>query len=215
MWLVREAMAGFNVHKSFELHLRLSFHASIQYTSILQSELIVRWKERSAPPPVFWVSPSKIPPPSNSFLRNLNSAKTRTQDTQDQYGMSGVPASLPAWGNLPLLESLPRKDADDQTSNSLLDREERAVAALLTRYKNLVTLAAMPAGDGATKEVAASHAFQMEVESNALVRPFLSFQDGSRARLMARGPGSSSGRSPTIDPRAEGIMACWSSESYW
>jgi len=54
-------------------------------------------------------------------------------------------------------------------ANCHLDREERAVAALLTRYKNLVTLAAMPAGDGAMKEIAAAHAFQMEVESNALV----------------------------------------------
>lgn len=43
------------------------------------------------------------------------------------------------------------------------------MAALLTRYKNLITLAAMPTGDGATKEIAAAHAFQMEVESNALV----------------------------------------------
>jgi hypothetical protein len=49
------------------------------------------------------------------------------------------------------------------------DREERATAELLTRFRNLVTFAAMPAGDGATKEVAASHAFQMEVESIALV----------------------------------------------
>jgi hypothetical protein len=55
------------------------------------------------------------------------------------------------------------------TTKSLLDREERAVAALLTRYKNLVSLAAMPPGDGAVKEMAAAHAFQMEVESNALV----------------------------------------------
>jgi hypothetical protein len=62
---------------------------------------------------------------------------------------------------------LPSKS--DSLSDSLGDREERAVASLLTRYKNLVTLAAMPAGDGATKEVAATHAFQMEVESNALV----------------------------------------------
>ena len=51
-----------------------------------------------------------------------------------------------------------------------VDREERAVAALLTRFKSLVTLVAMPAADGAAKEVAASHAFQMEVEGNALVR---------------------------------------------
>ena len=52
----------------------------------------------------------------------------------------------------------------------IIDREERAVAALLTRFKNLVSLAAQPVDDGATKEVAAAQAFQMEVESSALVR---------------------------------------------
>lgn len=52
---------------------------------------------------------------------------------------------------------------------TFVDREQRYVAALLTRFKNLVVLAAMPAGEGATKEIAASHAFQMEVETNALV----------------------------------------------
>jgi hypothetical protein len=58
---------------------------------------------------------------------------------------------------------------NEQSSNSLLDREERAVAALLTRFKNLITLATMPASELATKEAAAAQAFQMEVESNALV----------------------------------------------
>jgi hypothetical protein len=57
----------------------------------------------------------------------------------------------------------------EQHADSLRDREERAVAALLTRFKNLVTLAAMPVEEGATKELAASQAFQMEVESSALV----------------------------------------------
>ncbi|RDW59692.1 hypothetical protein BP6252_12779 [Coleophoma cylindrospora] len=60
-------------------------------------------------------------------------------------------------------------DDDKSLTQLLLDREERAVAALLTRFKNLVTLAATPAGDGATKEVAASQSFQMEVETNALI----------------------------------------------
>jgi hypothetical protein len=57
----------------------------------------------------------------------------------------------------------------DHKTDSLRDREERVVAALLTRFKNLVSLAAMPTEDGATKEVAATQAFQMEVESAALV----------------------------------------------
>ena len=58
-------------------------------------------------------------------------------------------------------------------AESLIDREERAVAALLTRFKNLISLAAAPTEDGATKEVAATQAFQMEVESSALVQPTL------------------------------------------
>ncbi|TAQ87710.1 hypothetical protein B7494_g3956 [Chlorociboria aeruginascens] len=57
-----------------------------------------------------------------------------------------------------------------ETDVSIADREERAIAALLTRFKNLVDLAAAPPDDGATKEVAAAQAFQMEVESGALVR---------------------------------------------
>jgi hypothetical protein len=54
-------------------------------------------------------------------------------------------------------------------TNTLEDREERAVASLLTRFKNLVSLAASPVEDGATKEVAAAQTFQMEIESTALV----------------------------------------------
>lgn len=56
-----------------------------------------------------------------------------------------------------------------QHTDSIKDREERAVAALLTRFRNLVTIAAMPVEEGATKELAAAQAFQMEVESSALV----------------------------------------------
>ncbi|KAH9209859.1 mediator complex, subunit Med22 [Leptodontidium sp. 2 PMI_412] len=57
-----------------------------------------------------------------------------------------------------------------RTTTSLIDREERTVAALLTRFRALVTLAAEPVQDGATKEVAAAHGLQMEVEGSALVR---------------------------------------------
>jgi hypothetical protein len=55
-------------------------------------------------------------------------------------------------------------------ADTLLDREERSVAELLTRFKNLVLLAAQPVQDVATKEVAASQALQMEIETSALVR---------------------------------------------
>ncbi|KAL3425010.1 hypothetical protein PVAG01_04291 [Phlyctema vagabunda] len=61
-------------------------------------------------------------------------------------------------------------DGGQRTTTSLIDREERLVADLLTRFKNLVSLATAPVEAGATKEVAASQTQQMEVESAALVR---------------------------------------------
>lgn len=65
------------------------------------------------------------------------------------------------------------RDGDSDPRNSCAkiysDRKERAVADLLTRFKNLVSLAASPVEDGATKEVAAAQGFVMEVESTALV----------------------------------------------
>lgn len=63
----------------------------------------------------------------------------------------------------------PSKVENKTKAEEFIDREERAVANLLTRFRNLVNLAAMPVSDDATKEVAASQAFQMEVESSALV----------------------------------------------
>jgi hypothetical protein len=57
--------------------------------------------------------------------------------------------------------------------DSLADRKGTYMANMLTHFKNLVELAATPAGDGDSKEVAAAHALQMEVESTALVLPLL------------------------------------------
>ena len=62
------------------------------------------------------------------------------------------------------------EEGEEPLADTLGDREERAVAALLTRFKNLVSLTATPISEGATKEAAAVHAFQMDVESTALVR---------------------------------------------
>jgi uncharacterized protein YutE (UPF0331/DUF86 family) len=79
-------------------------------------------------------------------------------------------------GNLRRQASLQKENHNDigiperiLKAERIIDREERAVAALLTRFRNLVALAAQPVDDGATKEVAAAQAFQMEVESSALV----------------------------------------------
>ncbi|KAJ5054411.1 uncharacterized protein L3040_000685 [Drepanopeziza brunnea f. sp. 'multigermtubi'] len=56
------------------------------------------------------------------------------------------------------------------TTTSLIDREERAVAAVLTHFKNLVALAAEPLPEGAPREVAAAQGMQMDVEMKGLVR---------------------------------------------
>jgi hypothetical protein len=60
---------------------------------------------------------------------------------------------------------------EEPKAETIKDRQQRGTAALLTRFKYLVDLAAAPAEDGATKEVAAANAFRMEVESSALVCP--------------------------------------------
>lgn len=57
-------------------------------------------------------------------------------------------------------------------TDELIDRQERAIAALLTRFKNLVLLAALPTEDAFTKETAAAEGLRMEVESNALVNSY-------------------------------------------
>ncbi|QSZ37716.1 hypothetical protein DSL72_008815 [Monilinia vaccinii-corymbosi] len=58
--------------------------------------------------------------------------------------------------------------AKNSNADEYIDRQQRAIAALLTRFKNLVLLAALPTGDAFTKETAAAEGLRMEVESNAL-----------------------------------------------
>ncbi|TGO50298.1 hypothetical protein BOTNAR_0397g00050 [Botryotinia narcissicola] len=59
-------------------------------------------------------------------------------------------------------------EGTQQTTAALIDRQERAIAALLIRFQNLVKLAALPTEDAFTKETAAAEGLRMEVESNAL-----------------------------------------------
>ncbi|THV52989.1 hypothetical protein BGAL_0062g00050 [Botrytis galanthina] len=66
-------------------------------------------------------------------------------------------------GSADNLAELRRSKADELT-----DRQERAIAALLIRFQNLVKLAALPTEDAFTKETAAAEGLRMEVESNAL-----------------------------------------------
>ncbi|TGO38196.1 hypothetical protein BHYA_0080g00440 [Botrytis hyacinthi] len=66
-------------------------------------------------------------------------------------------------GSADNVAELRRSKADELT-----DRQERAIAALLIRFQNLVKLAALPTEDAFTKETAAAEGLRMEVESNAL-----------------------------------------------
>jgi hypothetical protein len=84
---------------------------------------------------------------------------------------------------------------EEPKAETIKDRQQRGVAALLTRFKYLVDLTATPAEDGATKEVAAANAFRMEVESSALVRPAKSCP---RVNADSR-PGSRRRGSPSVD----------------
>ncbi|KAF7944308.1 hypothetical protein EAE96_010706 [Botrytis aclada] len=59
-------------------------------------------------------------------------------------------------------------EGTQQTTAALIDRQERAIAALLIRFQNLVKLASLPTEDAFTKETAAAEGLRMEVESNAL-----------------------------------------------
>jgi len=61
-------------------------------------------------------------------------------------------------------------DVAQQTTSGLIDREQKAVADLLTRFKNIVSLAAVPEGpEGESLEVAAVQSVQMEVETAAMI----------------------------------------------
>jgi hypothetical protein len=100
---------------------------------------------------------------------------------------------------------------EEPKAETIKDRQQRAVAALLTRFKYLVDLAATPAEDGATKEVAAANAFRMEVESSALVYPAESYP----LVIADSRPGSRRRGSTAIDKGAQGDVAFWSIKRHW
>ncbi|RDL30173.1 uncharacterized protein BP5553_10451 [Venustampulla echinocandica] len=101
--------------------------------------------------------PSKSPAPSTPSTHTLD------------FSQSPTPAPAPTFQNGDF------QSTATNTANKLLsfkDREQRAVAEMLSRFRNLVSLSSMKDNDGAsaTKEVAAGQAFALEVESVALVR---------------------------------------------
>jgi hypothetical protein len=105
----------------------------------------------------------------------------------------------------------PRKPTD-----SVQERESATIVELLQRFKTLIDLAAKPVEEGATKEVAAAQAFEMEYESSALVSPIMSKFSFQRLAcgIVLTLSGSGFRRSPPVDTRAEGIMAFRSVERH-
>lgn len=101
---------------------------------------------------------------------------------------AAAPRVLPSASGPTIIASAPpttRKIKTNRTP-SLIDREERAIANMLTRFRNLVQLAAMQKdeGDSATQEVAATQAFALEVESAALVPTSLPVHSVCRRRVL-------------------------------
>lgn len=130
--------------------------------------------ESSSPPTL----PSGSPAPSTPTLDNPTpSSHTLGLTPTPNPTPASASASGPAADPTPSSEneaSDPNKPNAPNTANtfdSLLDREQRAVAEMLSRFKNLVSLAKIDDNDGAsaTKEVAAAQAFALDVESVALV----------------------------------------------
>jgi hypothetical protein len=118
-------------------------------------------------PPVPATAPTPRPAPQASIYSPSPSTAPNTPSQQDS-----TPAPTP---RTTVVSSKPTSTTTTKTKTnhklSLVDREERAIANMLTRFRNLVQLAAMQndAGDSATQEVAAAQAFALEVESAALV----------------------------------------------
>lgn len=131
--------------------------------------------------------PSTIPsqPPLRSIAPNSTGSSIRENEPLPHPADSGpkiTPSSSSANSYLSeqnssslfrvatvVAPTAPTAIAKMPTANELVDRQERAIAALLTRFKNLVLLAALPTEDAFTKETAAAEGLRMEVESNALV----------------------------------------------
>jgi hypothetical protein len=61
-------------------------------------------------------------------------------------------------------------NAERVTADTLIEREQSLIDALLLRFRNIIELAPLPEGE-VTKELAAAQAFQTKVETAALVYP--------------------------------------------
>ncbi|KAI0004787.1 hypothetical protein F4779DRAFT_599418 [Xylariaceae sp. FL0662B] len=93
--------------------------------------------------------------------------------------------------------------------NSLLDRHNRTIAQILTRFRNMVQEAARPLPESGAVEHAALSRLAMETETSALiveVQNLLALNREIKALWMRgplRQPGEDDGREAEIDRKAE------------
>jgi hypothetical protein len=83
-------------------------------------------------------------------------------------GITHVTPLYPLLHTIPASTTTQTDGCDQPTANSLLDREQVLINALLLPFRNIVELAPLPEGE-VTKEAAAAQCFQMKVETQALV----------------------------------------------
>ena len=146
----------------------------------------VRWRARAHPPPALWVSHTifltikkhhnhhhttmqrqKRPWPINTgrIPREHTLASPLIPNEFNTVNFKKKQLKKIQLAKTPTTLSFSRPYSD-----SLVERKSVNVAGMLTHFKNIIMLATAPAGDGGeSKEIAAAHALQMEVETNALV----------------------------------------------
>lgn len=108
-------------------------------------------------------TPVKEPPKRSPFT-------TFTPENNQDIASTPGPSSTSFPKSIEVVTEPVGKDEErlDISTKTFLDREQRAIAELLTRFKNIVDL--VPESDDADPRItAAVQTYQMEVESQALV----------------------------------------------
>ena len=101
----------------------------------------------------------------------LNMLRPSTSNEKKPLVVDMTPKIVDVTSDQPSFSSTHSTQCTDEsqrtTTEKLLDRENRAVAQLLTRFKNIIDLAPEP--KPASQTTAAIQSYQMEVETAALV----------------------------------------------
>lgn len=116
--------------------------------------------------------PSTMSPRRNSSP-TADQAKKANEASQASIIQVGAVTHIPVLPPPSPSPNVPKASNPGPSTNSLMEREQGLVDALLLRFKNIVELAAAP-NDDVTAEVAAAQAFQTNVETQALVCFYLS-----------------------------------------